>query len=127
MISCDGDKQVNNGGWWYNDEWFATKIFKFQECTVSLDTIPPQIKPLQFPMNGSKRIRIQARDNWSSRGIANEISYRATLDDQWIKMGFDLKSDLLYYDFLVKPKSGDFKLEVWDHSGNRNSWSAKIK
>ena len=94
---------------------------------VFLDTIPPEIKPLNFKSGmtiaGKKTLQVAMKDEGS--GIKN---YVATLNGHWILMEYDVKNNRLTYFFDQYLKKGKnlFQLVVEDNSGNKSRYRAHL-
>lgn len=115
------------GGEW-EDEYLHTKIRDFGNYAVTVDTIAPKIKPLNFT-NGKnvaaqQSLRVNITDD-----LAGIDSYKATLNGEWLLMDWDPKNDLLVYlmDERMKPGKNDFRLKVTDAVGNVSEFHAIIE
>jgi len=111
------------GGTWENG-FVSAQIREFGDYCILIDTIPPDIKPLNVSENknlqNQQSIRIKITDELS--GIE---SYRGTINGKWILMEYDAKNDLLIYNFddhLLKGQN-TFELKVNDDRKN----TAKLK
>ena len=107
---------------------FYTTTKNLGEYTLLSDNQKPEVKLENF--NDGQRITkhtkliIQISDKDS--GVK---SYRATVDNQWVLMEYDLKNKLLIYDFNDRRLVGDkhkFKIVVSDNVGNTNTVSAEF-
>jgi len=114
------------GGKWEGD-FLQTKISKFGDYVVSIDTVPPKINPVNiFPgknISNQSTIKIKIRDDFS--GINK---YKATMNGNWILMEWDPKSSTLTYnidDHTVKGKN-QFKLVVTDGRKNESVYEAEL-
>ena len=114
----EDDNLYAAGGTWENG-YIKTKVRDFGNYTIMVDTIPPEIKPLNISNNKSllaqNTIRVKIEDKLS--GID---SYKGTLNGEWILMEYDEKNDLLTYFFDKHLQDGEnlFKLEVIDTKNN---------
>lgn len=119
-------KHISAGGVW-KDGLMETKIREFGIYHIDIDTISPEIKPLNFKdgshITHSKFIALKISDDFS--GIS---TYRGTLNGKWILMEYDEKNSTLKYFFDDKIKAGEnnFYLAVTDVKGNLREFSAKI-
>lgn len=126
VSTTNGRNFYAEGGSWKGDN-ISVKTRSFGGYAISLDTIPPQIIPINiYP--GAKM-----SDRWSiSVKIKDENSginsYRAEVDGKWILMEYDYKRDMLYYFFDGHLESGkhEFKLTVKDGVGNRSIYQASF-
>lgn len=108
-------------------EWKAgrleAKVRDLGDFCIMLDTIAPKIVPIKFRSNmkGYSKMTFKITDNIKTARNVEELTYRATIDGQWILLEFDAKKDLLTYRFDDKIKLGEhqFELIVKDHRNNR--------
>ncbi|MCK4406543.1 MAG: M23 family metallopeptidase [Bacteroidales bacterium] len=114
------------GGKWKNG-FITAKVREFGRYTVIVDTIAPEIKPLNIhnkkKIYNYKTIKIKIIDELS--GIK---FYRGTMNDKWILMEYDAKNDLLTYfiDDRMKKGKNHFKLEVKDERDNISVYKAVL-
>ena len=110
----------------YSEGWVTTQTKNFGNFAIAVDTISPVIKPTfkitdkaNVDLRKAKSIAFKVRDNLS--GIKK---YRVTIDGKWVLCEYDLKRDLLFYDFENSIQSGKhaFKLEVSDEKNNSSVW-----
>jgi len=87
---------------------------------ITKDSLAPSIEPLNFTpeqwMSNYTHLKLSIDDDFS--GIQE---YRATINDQWIRMEYESKDKTLIYDFDdidFKEAKLDFRLEVKDNVGN---------
>jgi hypothetical protein len=121
----NGNKSSAGGS--CKDGWVYTRLRNFGSFAVSVDTIPPRIKPLSI--NGGKilkekeRIRFKIADDLS--GIKN---FRGEIDGEWVLFEYDAKSNLIFYYFdddkIKKNTKHQLNLVVEDHKGNRSEYNA---
>lgn len=129
LIVSVNDKNGNksSAGGSFKDGWVYTRIRNFGSFAVSVDTIPPKIKPLSI--NGGKIlkekdiIRFKITDNLS--GIKD---FRGEIDGSWVLFEYDAKSDMIYYYFdddrIKNNKDHQLNLIVEDQKGNISEYSA---
>jgi len=126
-INDDGSSFKSAGGKWESNGYVTTKIREFGNYSVSVDTIPPKISPVQPEtfkyLAVQRKVKFIVTDEIS--GIA---SYRATLNGKWILMEYDEKNDLLFYTIDGHLLKGEniMKLEVVDMKNNRKTYEAKL-
>ena len=92
--------------------------------TLGIDDEKPEIKTLNFK-NGSwisnyRYLKIKISDQIS--GIKN---YRATINDQWILMEYDTKTQTLTHDFndaIITETKNNLKVIVTDNVGNSSTF-----
>ncbi|MCF8364884.1 MAG: M23 family metallopeptidase [Bacteroidales bacterium] len=115
------------GGEWFG-EYLQAKIRNFGNYSVTIDTIAPEIKPLNISpgknITDLQSIRMAITDKLS--GIA---SYKAKLNGNWLLMEWDPKNNLLVYwiDEHMQAGINDFYLEVADALGNVSEYQAQLE
>ena len=98
-----------------------SKIRSFGRYTVLVDTIDPEIKPLNLGvslnMSSKTSIRFRVRDQQS--GIK---SYEGYIDNHWVLIEYDLKNNLVFFSFdperLERGKNHEFELYIIDNKNN---------
>ena len=108
------------GGAW-EDGMVRSKIRSFGRYTVLLDTIDPEVKPLNLGvsrnMSSKTSIRFRVRDQQS--GIK---SYEGYIDNHWVLIEYDLKNNLVFYRFdperLERGKNHELELYIIDNKNN---------
>ncbi len=100
---------------------FSSRMGKF---LVSMDTIPPQLYPVNFKpktnLTDYHYLRLETFDLQS--GIKD---YNGYIDGQWILLEYDYKKHALVYDFSDKKLKGFkhiLKVVVSDHVGNESTF-----
>src|ERR1019366_1214751 len=126
IISINNKGKRNYEGGVYSHGWVSTQAITFGNFAITVDTIPPKIKPdfkiidlANVDFRKSKLISFKVTDNLS--GIKK---YRAIIDGKWILCEYDFKKDLLFYEFDDAIHSGEhtFKIEVADEKNNSSIW-----
>jgi hypothetical protein len=115
-------KYYAKGGTWRNNS-ISAKSKTFGAFTVMLDTIPPQISPINIFANknmiGNSSITVKISDNLS--GVK---SFRGSLDGKWVIMEYEAKKAKLFHTFDKLPKGAHiFDLIVTDGVGNESKVS----
>ncbi|MCK9400489.1 MAG: M23 family metallopeptidase [Bacteroidales bacterium] len=124
-INDDGKGFTSVGGKWESNGYVRAKIREFGNYSVSVDTMPPKINPVQAEtfknLTGQKKIKFIISDEMS--GIS---TYRGTLNGKWVLMEYDAKNDLLFYtiDEQLLKGENNMKLEVVDMKNNRKIYQA---
>ena len=111
----------------YVNGWITAKIRQLGTFAISIDTIPPTIKPLSIYKHSSlseqNRIRFKINDDFS--GIDN---YRGEIDGNWVLFEYDAKNDLITYfidkDRLQIGRNHELLLTVTDNKGNKSEYKA---
>jgi hypothetical protein len=99
----------------------------FGNFTLVIDTIPPKIIPKNISeeekISNLKIVRFGVTDNIC--GIKN---YNAFINNQWVLLEYDLKSDEMFLIFDENTPSGKFELKiiVTDECGNNAEWKKEI-
>ncbi|MCF8369314.1 MAG: M23 family metallopeptidase [Bacteroidales bacterium] len=124
-IQNDGVMEAAGGEW--VDGFIQTSIREFGNYTIMIDTVPPEIIPLNIyegkSLLAQTTLEVKILDELS--GIKK---YTGKLNGHWILMKYDLKSDLLTYDFDKYLLEGDnyFELMVTDNKNNITEYSINI-
>ena len=94
------------------------------------DTKAPVITPVDFGSNmrGYNKMRFKITDDVEATGPVRQLSYRATVDGNWILMEFDRKKDMLIHEFdgKIGPGEHTLKLVVKDAVGNETVYEKKF-
>lgn len=98
VVQCQGNNRYTSvGGTWEGDK-LVTRTRSFGAFCIMVDTVKPEIKPLNFSSPGELKslesIRFRVKDDFS--GIQ---TCRGEIDGKWILMAYDLKSSTLEYQF----------------------------
>ncbi len=125
LIASVNGKITPAGGKWENG-FIKTLIFSFGDYFITLDTIPPTIKPLNFvPGNDLRKIneiRFTVKDDLSGVKTINGF-----IDKQWALFEYDPKIDEVKYIFdntRIKMNSNhSLELFVKDERGNEKKYS----
>lgn len=126
LIASLGKKRLISIGGEVKDNYLTVKAREFGSFVITVDTIPPKIKPVNIKekanLGNIKKIDIRISDDLS--GIA---SYSGFIDNKWVLFEYEPKKNLISYIFDDKvEKTGeqhDFKLVVTDVKGNRSEYS----
>lgn len=105
---------------------FTTHTRTFGTYTLATDDTPPRISPVNFSdgkwISNNSTLTLKITDNFS--GISN---YRATVNDTFIVMAYDHKTNLITYEFadgIVKDTENHLKVIVTDNVGNSTTFEA---
>ena len=125
IVRQRGRSWTNVGGTWHGD-WLETEVNSFGNFAVHVDTEAPTIHPIGFRTNmkSKSKIAFKIRDNYGVSGKADELIYNAWIDDQWILMELDSKSDIIThrFDYRTKPGKHQVRVQVRDDRGNERSF-----
>lgn len=125
----DGQKYANCGGAW-EGEMLKAKTSQLGNFCILLDTVPPSIEPVRFSKNWSKlsSVSFKIGDNYDVGKGGKGLSYEAYLDNQWVLMSYNGKTETITYRFDEYLQAGEheFRLLVTDGLGNSSSFVKKI-
>jgi hypothetical protein len=95
-----------------------------------VDTDPPVITPVVFDedMRNKSAMAFRVRDNFAVRADADHLSYRGTVDGQWVLFEYDRKRDRLTHTFDGRIGAGEhwLRLVVRDDRGNEAVFERKF-
>ncbi|MFM2268539.1 MAG: hypothetical protein RL757_1980 [Bacteroidota bacterium] len=106
---------------------------KFGNFCVMTDQIAPRVQTLNLPekINSENgRISFKINDNFEAMGAeASNLKFRATIDEDWILMEYEQKSDMIWHKFSGDIADGKhrFKLVVTDPCGNETVIEKEIE
>lgn len=119
---CGEGRPENCGGTW-RDEYLHTRVRTFGNYCVMADTVPPTIRPVVFDEDMRRKSSMSFRiyDNFPTSGQADGLSYRGTVDGQWVLFEYDKKRSRLAHTFDGRIGSGEhwLRLVVRDDRGNQ--------
>jgi len=93
-------KIVSAGGEWENG-FVSGKISSFGKYFIALDTIPPEIIPLNI-RQGSNMTNFQTIKFRVTDGLSGIKKINGYIDNQWVVFDYDQKNDLIQYYFDKK-------------------------
>ena len=127
---CGAGKYTNCGGTWEGD-MLKTKTSQLGNFCIMLDTVPPTIEPVRFGKNWSNlsSVSFKIGDNFEVGKGGKGLSYEAYLDNQWILMSYNGKTETVTYRFdeYLQPGEHEFRLLVTDGLGNTSTFTKNIK
>jgi len=107
------------GGKWDEDGYVSTPSRNFGAFTISVDTVPPEIKDLTkwAALKANPSLEFKALDRLS--GIK---TYQGSIDGEWILIRYDEKSDYFTHRLdertITRNKKHKLVFEVTDNRGN---------
>ncbi len=122
----EGSSWRSKGGEW-RDSYLQTKTRSFGQYAVTIDTMPPKVRPVNFSayqtISTKKKLKIKIDDD-----LAGIESYRAEVDGKWLLMAYDAKNNMLTYTMDERFPEGEhkFKLTVNDQVGNETIFETKL-
>ncbi len=118
---CQGGDVWNCGGEW-KEGMLRAKVRGFGDYCIMVDQKAPVVEPVAFRhnMKGYNKMKFSVKDNVATTGPVQAIRYNAYVDENWILMEYDKKSNMLIYEFdeRVGPGEHMLKLVVKDAVGN---------
>jgi hypothetical protein len=129
---CDSDGTiVNVGGDWEENGMLHAKSRDLGNFAILLDRKPPKVEnvSVRSDMRGRSSMSVKITDNLPTGRNVETLQYRATIDEEWVLMEYDRKSDRLTYrvDGQIPPGSHLFRLEVSDAVGNKTVFERTIR
>jgi murein DD-endopeptidase MepM/ murein hydrolase activator NlpD len=127
LVSMNSNGKHNYESGTYANGWVSTLTKNFGNFAIAIDNIAPNVKPSfkvsdisNVDFRKAKMIGLTVSDNLS--GIKK---YRATIDDKWVLCEYEMKKNLLFYEFDKSVKQGKhtFKIEVSDEKNNTTTWT----
>jgi len=110
------------------DEFFSTNSSILGSYVISIDSISPEVKPLNFSLNkdisNQKTIRLRVYDRTS--GIK---SYNVLINDKWALFEYEPKSNLIFHqieDGIIKNGENNINIKVIDGVGNETEINSKV-
>jgi len=104
----------------------STRTKYLGSYSLGIDSENPEIKAINFKnkswISNHKYLKVKINDKVS--GIKN---YRATLNERWILMEYDTKTQLLTHDFedqTITETENNFKIIVTDNVGNSSTFES---
>ena len=108
------------------DNTLSTRTKYLGSYSLGIDSENPEIRAINFKnkswISNHKYLKVKINDKVS--GIKN---YRATLNERWILMEYDTKTQLLTYDFEdqnITETENNFKIIVTDNVGNSSTFES---
>ena len=104
----------------------STRTKYLGSYSLGIDSENPEIRAINFKNKSwiSKHKYLKVKINDKVSGIKN---YRATLNERWILMEYDTKTQLLTYDFedqTITETENNFKIIVTDNVGNSSTFES---
>lgn len=127
IVEIEPKNHLSSRGGKFENGFVTAQIRSFGNYAVTVDTLAPIIRPVNFFPNKNVgrqfNIKIKISDDLS--GIK---SYRGTMNGNWILMDYDAKNNLLVYSFDDRMKKGKniLKLVVTDAVGNSTRYEAAL-
>jgi murein DD-endopeptidase MepM/ murein hydrolase activator NlpD len=125
----DQDNKLVSEGGSYNDGVMSVATRSFGKFVITCDTVAPVIIPVNF-MNEKKYTAGQRLTFNVSDELSGLFSYNAYIDEEWILLEYDAKSDTMDYiidkNRLVSGQAHKLKLVMVDRKNNRSEFEGKF-
>ena len=129
IVNLNDENELSSAGGEFNDGKVTARLRSFGKYAIGIDTIAPEIKPIEGEMNGNRTGRESIKFI-----ITDELSdidkYEGYIDNQWVLFEYDLKNDLLVYDFDIERikinTEHELELYVTDSKGNASLYHTKF-
>ncbi len=122
VIAYCGEGRPDNCGGSWRGEYLVTKVRALGDYCVMADTQAPTITPVVFDSDMRKKstMSFRIRDNFAINGSADGMSYRGTVDGQWVLFEYDSKRARITHTFDGRIGAGthQLRLSVKDDRGN---------
>jgi hypothetical protein len=127
IVHIDHTRKITPIGGDLRNDWLNGNPKVLGAFAVMLDTVPPQITPLNISegkiISATKTLKFKISDDLS--GIK---SYRLLIDDKWELIEYEPKQSLLFHELSnsLSPGKHQLMLEVKDARGNTSTYSAEF-
>ncbi len=129
IAKCGEGRPDNCGASWRGD-FLVTKVRELGDYCVMVDNDPPTISPVIFndDMRKKSAMSFRIRDNFATNGSADGLSYRGTVDGNWVLFEYDRKRDRITHTFDGHIAAGEHRLHlsVRDDRGNEAVFDRKF-
>lgn len=129
IVACDGPKLSSYGGEIF-EQFITSKIRKYGNYAVFLDTVPPTLEPTVFsPGLNHTKIQFKISDNIQTASNAKAIQFNGYIDGKWVLFEYDAKSSTITHYFDEKLAAGEhlLKIELIDDRKNSSIFEQKFK
>jgi len=128
FVYSSGGSPTSFGGHIEGDS-LTVNIDKLGKYELTIDTLGPEITPLEYKKNAQDRadFKFRLKDNFSTRGAAKDVQFNVYIDDIWTICYLKAMGDILTIP-LEDVSKGDHKLFIiaTDHSGNSTKWKGRF-
>ena len=129
IVNLNEKNELSSAGGEFSNGKVTTSLRSFGRYAIGIDTIAPEIKPvggeIKGDKTGSKSIKFIITDE-----LSDIDTYEGYIDNQWVLFEYDLKNDLLIYEFdkekIKMNTEHQLELYVSDSKGNANLYQAKF-
>ncbi len=114
-------------GGYFENGWVKAKPRTFGNFFIAIDTIPPNITPVNIA-NGKNMTGITKMSFRISDGLSGIKRFNGYIDGKWILMEFDAKTASLWHSFDEKTSKGahNFELVVEDMKENLKRYTIQF-
>jgi len=105
-----------------------SEVDELGQFYVYKDKNAPRIEVINLQSSKKSPWKLRITDDLIPDGRLDDLSYRATVNDQWIRMKYDLKNDVLIFDDFDRLGQAPhrFVLSVSDNCGNLTTLNRTI-
>ncbi|MFZ4546089.1 MAG: M23 family metallopeptidase [Bacteroidales bacterium] len=123
LVRVDKNGKRSPAGGSYENGFVSSTTNIFDGFAITVDTIPPSIKPWAGNDKSKTYLKFTVSDNFS--GIK---TYKGTINDKWVLVEWDPKNKLMTYKFdnMVETGTNTFILHLEDEKGNNSSYTSTI-
>lgn len=126
IAHLSGAYATNYGGQWQEDGMLVAPVRALGYFCVMVDTIAPviQAERMASDMRKYDSFSLRIRDNTGGSVNVSNVSYRATIDGNWVLMEYDEKNRRLTHHFEPSLEKGthQYELQVRDAMGNTSTY-----
>ena len=100
VYRCDEDEQSDLNGRWDGDDYLL-ELGELGSYESGYDFTVPRILPINLKndMSNQKSIKLKIKDNFKPGSRKTWLKYEGTIDGKWVLFQYDLKNDLIFYNF----------------------------
>lgn len=124
LVKCDEKTKTAYRGNW-QDSLYVVELNSLGQYQCSFDLTKPEIKAinLKSDMSNQAMIRFKITDNFEPASKKDRLKYSGKIDGHWVLFEYDLKKDLIFYQFDNNCLPGEHKLTltVSDNRGNEST------
>jgi hypothetical protein len=124
-----GNNRISSMGGSLKNDVLKARIRDFGSFAICVDTIAPEIKPLNI-FNGKRMNKLDKISFKISDDLSGIKSYSATIDGSWVLFRHDAKKDHIYYLFsdhkIDRGIEHHIVLEVTDEKNNQSHYNGKF-
>jgi len=121
VYQCEDQQKTAHQGKWQDNDYYIN-LDQLGNYTSGFDREAPKITPvnLKDDMTGQNSIRLRIEDDFKPASRSEWLQFHGSIDGNWVLFQYDLKKDMIYYNFDEKCPPGKhlLKVTVRDSRGN---------